>query len=135
MVGQEGVVANMSEQVSVKKRGRPKGSKNKTKGVVAEEASNNQLVELMMQQNQMMQQMLGRTIQLAEGNQQMMRDWFSLFRPPAGPNTTSSLDQREWSKYGEDEGDWEPMPSRTAEEILQLFNLEDKQYRERLINE
>jgi hypothetical protein len=125
----------MSEIVSApKKRGRPKGSKNKQPAPVAlAPVVSDSTNELLMQMLKQQQEMMNRTIQLAEGNQQMMRDWFSLFRPPSGPNTTSTLEQRERMLAGEDD-EWVPMRPHNIEEVLKLFNAEDQEYRERMIN-
>lgn len=104
-----------------RKRGRPR------KAVIAQQPQNESfelLKEVVadLRQNQKFQtQMMLEMLRVSQSNSDMVQSWFKMMTPPSGPNTSTSLDQRELPQ----EDQWEPM---RAEDVAKMLGDEEAEY-------
>jgi hypothetical protein len=66
-------------------------------------------------------------LRVAQGNADMIQSWFKLMTPPSGPNTSTSLDQREMPN---DDNEWQPMK---ADDMVKLMGEEERLYFEQMV--
>lgn len=93
------------------------------KPAISESNNGKDLIQIMVDQQKANQEMMNRMLSVVEQNSSMMSEWFKLFQPQNGQTKSTTLDEREKIKAGEQE--WEQL---SHDQLLSLFTQEQVDY-------